>query len=1112
MKKKRLGCIELKIPCRKMVLIMKLSFFLFFCFLFQVQATVNAQLQTVSLHLNGASVLEGIRQLKKQTALDFFFSNDFVDVDRKMSLQLKNVYLEDALDQLLGGGYDYIFTDSRVIIKRAAESRPVPEELVLTGVVKDMKGTPLPAVTVTLKGTALGVATNMDGKWTLRIPAQKEVALLFSFVGMKTKEVTWRGEKEMKVVLEEEVMEMDEVVVTGIFNKPRESYTGAVTTITNKELKIFKGANMLQTLRNIDPAFNIVQNNAIGSDPNKLPEINLRGTSSLPKSVNELNQGIQAQLNAPLIIMDGFEISLQKLMDFNDEDIESVNILKDASATAIYGSRGANGVIVITTVAPKAGDLKIRVNGGINLEVPDLTSYDLLNAREKLDFENKMGYYTSKNNAEHVRLQKMYNELLLDVQNGVDTYWLSKPLRVGIGQKYNLNLDGGSREFRWAVSLGYSQTSGVMKGSQRDNFDGSVTLSYTLKDVLFRNQTRYSNNVAQDSKYGSFSSYVQMNPYWRPYDENGKPIKDYRTPNNRIFPNPLYNASLNMHNKNKTAQIIDNFSLEWNHRSGFRLKGRLGLTKTFKEDNDYKPAKHTNFDSYEGEDYFRRGTYSLSTGQSWAWDGNITLSYSKVLREKHQLYFGADASAGETSNYSYSIVAEGFNNENYDFFGKGAAYKDKPGGSESTTRRVGFTGTFNYTYDNRYFVDGSVRMDGASTFGGTNKFAPFWSVGAGWNLHKEKFIRNTGLFSTLRLRASFGQTGSQQFAPYESLTSYDFYLDDRYMLWNGAKLKGHANEDLKWQTTNQFNAGVEIGLWGNRLSFQVDVYNKKTIDLLSTINVPTSTGFGTYTANIGEVRNRGFEGKISGYLIRDTERQIMWSMTGNITHNVNEILELSDAIKKQTASAMQQDKDLALLYEGESMTSIYAVPSLGVDPATGSEIFLDREGRPTYTWHANSRRLAGNSEPKYRGNISTMFTYKNLTMNLSFGYQWGGQQYNSTLKDRVEISYDEGYANVDKRVYEERWMKPGDHSFYPKFSYEDTKSSSRFVQDDNVFSLQSVSLDYRNTGKWLRKMKVESFNVAVNASDLFYVSTIRRERGTSYPFARHATITFGFQF
>lgn len=1070
----------------------------------------------VSLQLRNVSFRQVLEDIHRQAGINFIYNPNEIPQEAIDRVEYKDVSVEQLLNDLAPRlQLTYKIVGNSVSIQKKAQtlSPNVQQQLsntkTVTGKVVNTKGEPLPGVTIQIKGTTFGTSTDANGTFKMSIPENSE--LLFSFIGMRPKTVVFKNQQEIKVTLEEDATEMEEVVVTGIFNKPRESYTGAVSTITEKELKMFKGANMLQTLRNIDPAFNIVQNNALGSNPNAVPEINLRGTSSMPKSVNELNQNAQAELNAPLVIMDGFEISLQKLMDFNDEDIESVNILKDASATAIYGSRGANGVIVITTKAPATGNLKFSVNGGINLEIPDLTSYDLLNAAEKLEFERKMGFYESDQNAENLRLQKLYNQLLLDVQNGVDTYWLSKPLRVGVGQKYNLNLNGGSKEFRWAVSLGFSQTMGVMKESKREVFDGSVTLTYSVKNLLIRNQTRISNTLGTESKYGDFSAYVQMNPYWRPYDENGEPIKQFQTANMTTHANPLYNAELNMFQNNKNTQVIDNLSVEWNHE-GFRFKGRFGFTKTFREGNKFIPPTHTSFDSYEGVDYFRRGSYALSTGQSNGWDGSLTLSYSKLFKEKHQLYFGLDASAGQTATYSYSITAEGFNSENYDFFGRGTSFRDKPNGSESTTRRVGFTGTVNYTYDNRLFVDGSVREDGASTFGGKNKFAPFWSVGAGWNIHKEKFIGNSHLFSTIRLRASYGSTGSQQFAAYESLTSYNFYMSDRYMLWSGSKLMGHANEDLKWQTTNQWNVGYEMGFWSNRLTFQVDFYNKKTIDLLSSIDVPTSTGFDTYTANIGEVRNRGFEGKISGFPIRDTERQLMWSLTGTIAYNKNTILALSDAVKAQTEATIRENQDKRVLYEGHSMTSIYAVPSLGIDPSTGEEIFLDKNGQPTYTWSADSRRLAGNSEPKYRGNISTMLTWKNLTLNLSFGYQFGGQQYNSTLKNRVEVSYSEAYLNVDRRVYKDRWMKPGDHSFYPRFSYNSTKSSSRFVQNDNVFSLQTASLNYRLKGEWLRKYKIESFNVAVNMSDLFYVSTIRRERGTSYPFARHATITFGFQF
>lgn len=467
----------------------------------------------VNLHLQGATLKEFVQDLKKQTGFAFFYKDDVAKAVEPITANVQGATLESVLRDILGKkGCTFTFEGENVVIKLQQQPQTL-KEMTATGTVVDSKGLPLPGVTVLLKGTTVGTATDPDGRFKLTLPALKQIVLQFSFIGMKPKEVAVKGKEDLRVVLEEDATEMDEVVVTGIFNKPRESYTGAVTTITEEEIKLFQGANMLQTLRNIDPAFNMVQDNAAGSNPNHLPEINLRGSSSLPTSLNALNQGAQAQLNTPLIIMDGFEISLQNLMDFNDEDIESINILKDASATAIYGSRGANGVIVITTKAPEVGELKVKVTGGINLEIPDLTSYDLLKAAEKLEFEREMGYYESANNSRNLWLQQKYNEVLLDVQNGVDTYWLSQPLRTGVGQKYNLSLNGGSKEFRWLMSLGFNQTIGVMKDSKRDNFSGSITLTYNLPKIIFRNQVQFTNNMGTESPYGSFSEYVRMNPY-----------------------------------------------------------------------------------------------------------------------------------------------------------------------------------------------------------------------------------------------------------------------------------------------------------------------------------------------------------------------------------------------------------------------------------------------------------------------------------------------------------------------------------------------------------------------------------------------------------------------
>ena len=433
---------------KKNLLIMRITGILCLVCVMHLSAAVHSQTASINLKMKDATIEQVLNRISESTKMDFFYSNSEIDVSKRVNVNFADVSLEDAL-RMIFKGYDVKFeiNDNFVVIHyvRPLAVGDTLKKIKVAGTVKDKDGVTLPGVTIQVKGTSLGFTTDIDGKFEFVLPQRDNLVLIFSFVGYQKQEIRLKKDnKPLCIVMKDDVAEIEEVVVTGIFNKPRESYTGAVSTITEKELKMFKGANMLQTLRNIDPAFNIVQNNTIGSDPNKLPEINLRGTSSMPKTVNELNQGVQAQLNAPLIIMDGFEISLQKLMDFNDEDIESVNILKDASATAIYGSRGANGVIVITTKAPQSGNLKLRINGGINLEIPDLTSYDVLNAAEKLDFEQKMGFYSSTNNEQNLRLQNMYNELLLDVQNGVDTYWLSKPLQVGVGQKYNLNLDGGS--------------------------------------------------------------------------------------------------------------------------------------------------------------------------------------------------------------------------------------------------------------------------------------------------------------------------------------------------------------------------------------------------------------------------------------------------------------------------------------------------------------------------------------------------------------------------------------------------------------------------------------------------------------------------------------------
>ena len=351
---------------------MKLTLFLMCCFVFQLQAAVEAQNQTVSLKVENVSLAEAISQLKKQTKMDFFFSHSVVDVDQLVSLDLQNVSLKEALQRLLGKTYTYEFLDGIVIIKpfQQAQSEVQQQKTSLKGTVKDVNGEPLPGVTVTIKGTSLGVATDIDGKWVLEIPEMKEVVLVFSFVGMKSQEIRPGSRTEIDVILEEDTKEMEEVVVTGIFMRKKEGFTGSATQVSGEELKKMSSGNVLKALGMMDPGFKMNVSNIAGSNPNAVPDFQMRGQASLGNYTSDdvvvLRGDANSRPNQPLFVLDGvIGVSATAIMDLDPEQVESITLLKDAAATVIYGSEAANGVVVVETKAPVPGKLRFTYNGRI---------------------------------------------------------------------------------------------------------------------------------------------------------------------------------------------------------------------------------------------------------------------------------------------------------------------------------------------------------------------------------------------------------------------------------------------------------------------------------------------------------------------------------------------------------------------------------------------------------------------------------------------------------------------------------------------------------------------------------------------------------------------------
>jgi len=1115
----------------KLLLAMKLTIFVIVVCSMQAWATVNAQ--NISLSETNAPISQILNKIMLQSGYDIFYKKKLLN-DVKINVSLKDVSVETALKAVLKDQDLQFSIENKIITIKKPEvvSRAVNSVAVNVGIkgkITDEKRNPLPGATVTVLGKSkLKVTADVDGVFSCTV-TDGDTALRVSFIGYKTRTVPILKNKttyDISLLVDE--ASLKDVVITGIFNKPKETYTGAERTITEVELKQFQGRNLFTTLGNIDPSFYVVPNNASGSDPNKIPDIQIRAARSLP-NIDQLQDQTSATLNTPLIILDGFETTLQRMLDLDNNEISSITLLKDGAATAMYGSRGANGAVIIKTKEPVAGKLRLTYRAGINLSVPDLGSYNLLNSADKLELERLSGYYQSatKTPAANIGLQQYYNQVLAQVQKGVNTDWMSIPLRTQVDQMHTLKLEGGDQAFRYDMALQYNNINGVMKKSGRDVFNGTINLSYKYRDLTFRNNLVVGQTKATQSPYGSFGDYVKLNPYWEPYDATGKVVQfftpynyDYWTMTGKYagkpYPNPLYDATLNTYDVSKYTSITNNFQLEWTPLSGFMVRTGIGVTQNMSTEDNFKPAEHSSFAGYADADIFRKGSYAYSSGKDLSYTGFLSTTYSHLFNNIHRLSAGVNLDISEDDSKDYTFTVEGFPDQSIDLLSMGLQYQQngKPGGFESTRRRVGVLGNISYALKDRYLADFSYRLDGGSQFGVNRRFAPFWSAGLGWNMHYEDFIKNNFLFvDRMKLRGSYGSTGTTQFSAYQALGTYSYLTSDRYKSWLGAQQNALGNPDLAWQQTNKLDVGLEMGLFKDRVSIQADVYSERTSNLLSSLDLPYSNGFSTYVENIGDLQTKGYELLASVWVIRSDKRRFSWSVTGNLVHNEDKIVKLSQAMKAANEKlALLTAGNAAyspnqIIREGASQNTIYAVRSLGIDPSTGKELYLNKDGQVTYTWNAGDRVDVGLSQPKYRGNFSTSFRYGSFTASTSFGFRLGGQLYNQTLIDKVENA--DRQMNVDARVFTDRWKKPGDVTFFRGINETlPVYASSRFVQNETTLTCQNVNLTYDfYNPKFLKRLGLQSLTITGNTGELFYLSTVKQERGTDYPFTRQFSMS-----
>ena len=1118
---------------QKLLRIMKLIFLMCVCIATSVSARSLAQ-QRITMQLGETGLKAVFKEISRQTSKTVIYNDDLLKFDGKVRADFIDVELEEVLKQVLKDQrMSYKFMDDYILIVRQKDVPQTVSEITLKGTVVDQTGAALPGVTVLVKGTTLGTSTNIEGKFSLQLPETQNMVLVFSMIGMKSKEVPVGKQREFKITLTEEKSELEEVVVTGIVERKAESFTGSTVTMKNEDLKRVGNANVFQSLKSLDPSLMIFDNMEFGSDPNKNPKMTLRGASSIDMGTEDLDiKGTYANdPNAPLIILDGFEATVQKIMDLDMDRIASLTILKDASAKAIYGSRAANGVIVIETKQNESGDLRVTYTGSVTLEVPDLTSYNLTNAAQKLQLEKEFGLYEPTDmNGEDVSGKELYMSKYKAVYAGVNTDWLAKPLHMGTGQKHSLSIELGGRDLRVMTTFSYNHIVGVMKGSTRDTYDGSLQVSYRHKKFNFRNILNVTSNVANDSPYGTFSEYAAMNPYYSPYDKNGFLVKNAALSvdgleTTEFVANPLYNATLNTKIENRYLDVTDNLYVEWSVLQGLKATLRFGITEKRTSADEFYPANHLKFYNYTGDDLFRKGSYQANTGHMKKLSGDLNVRYSTVVKEKHYLFTNVGLNLSDETYEEIVHKAEGFPNDRMNdlMFAKQYVKDTKPSGKESTIRDIGILGIFNYTYDNKYLFDASYRANASSQFGANNRWGSFWSIGVGWNMHKEAFM-NSEIFENFKIRGSLGYTGSQSQDAYASIPTYVYTLDRTYTGLLSSQLQGMKNDDLKWQRKMDYNVGFDMNI-KRRFSLTFDAYRSITDNTLIDLTLPPSNGFTTLRENAGEVINRGFDIRTSYTILQNVKERSFLTVNLNISRNKNKLAKLSDAMNVYNESQNASVSGTApaqLYYDGVSMNAIWAVRSLGIDPHNGREIYLSSRGLPTYNWSAADQVVLGDEMPKFQGTGGISFEWKGIGGNASFTFQYGAQMYNTTLVQKVENA--NLSDNVDARLFDGVW-RPGEGGVKPYRAprYRDpstgnwvtpeTKPTSRFVQDRNEFALTNLSLYYDfYRYEFLKRCGMERLRVSAYANNLFTISSIEIERGTSYPFARSFNFSLSVTF
>ncbi|BAV09287.1 TonB-linked outer membrane protein, SusC/RagA family [Filimonas lacunae] len=1100
-----------------------------------VQVNARGIGQTVNYSARKVSLEKVFSVLKQQTGYVFFYNDNDVKLNTQVSVDFKNTPLREALtESLKNQPLQFQMKGKTIFItqKTAAEKPPVlqaapPPPVDITGVVTDEKGKPIAGVTVMyLDKKGSGTFTDKEGRFKLTV-ASLPATITFSYVGFNSYGVTVKDPSQAALSIQLHInpgmLDSFVTVSTGVFTRKKESFTGAVSTFNNNQLQSVSNQNILTSLKTLDPSFIMMDNNLSGSNPNSLPSIQIRGQSGIVTGSTTDQFG--SDPNEPLFILDGFITTLTIVNNLDINRVASVTLLKDAASTALYGAKASNGVVVIETRKPRAGRMRVSYSGDFNIQAPDLSGYNMMNSTEELQFEKLAGrytYYDSSSYTSQYKLDQLYSKHLQAVTSGVNTYWLNEPVQTGFTQGHSVYAEGGDDAIRFGLGGNYKEVNGVMKGSDRKTYSGNLDFSYRTNKYSLANKFYLNGYTANESNYGSFSNFVNAPTYFPKLDSNGQVGKYLEESINYYdraiyITNPLYAASLPGINNTKALGFTNNFQLTYNITPALQVQGSMSINQS-----TTTAIKFTSPDNalYDDSAYNKKGSYINSRANYFNYQSFVSLSYGKIFANLHQVTANVRAELEETKNGVLGFTAVGFPSGSVGnpSFSYGYPTSGKPTSYNSKYRRNNVVASLNYIYNRRYMLDATFREDGSTTFGSNRKYSPFWSTGIGWNLHNEKWFRGSRWLQTFRVRLNRGTSGNQNFSSLSSTSTYA-YNNNINLFGQGTDLTTLGNPNIKWQLTTTTNLGTDLVLFKNRLSVTGNLYRKITNPLVVVIDLPSSTGLTNYPMNAGSINSKGFDLGMRYTILNNLNKVTTWNIgitAGLVTSKYEHFNGKLDQLNKQN----QLDSSMLRYTDGYSPTDLWAVRSLGIDPGSGKEVFLKKNGQYTYDYSTNDIVRVGNTQPTMQGVISSQLNIGGFSASIAIRYSWGADIYNDALYNKVEnITYKSIANNQDKRALYDRWKKAGEVSRFKAIhlisaqNESTTPVSSRFVERENYLSGESVNISYNfYNKKLLKSMGMESFRIGAYSNDFFRISTVKRERGTDYPFARSVSFKISATF